>query len=77
MGSALSKPGCDGAAGASASSPLTHADRFPFGGDDHDLLVDFDAVLVSENSRKHDLCPVADCIHLQGCHRTSEHQLLR
>lgn len=44
----------------------TYADCLPFGGDDHDLLVDFDAILVPENTRKHDLRPIADGVHLQG-----------
>lgn len=46
--------------------PLTYADSFPFGGDDHDLLVDFNAVLISQHTWKHDLGPIADCVHLQG-----------
>lgn len=46
--------------------PLTHADSFPLGGDDHDLLIDLDAILVPEDPRQHDLCPIADRIHLKG-----------
>ena len=65
-GTPLSEPGCDGAGGTRAPSPLTHADGFPFGGDDHNLLIDFNAVLVSEDAREHDLRPVADGVHLQG-----------
>lgn len=46
--------------------PLTHADCLPFGGDDHDLLIDLNAVLVAQDTWEHDLCPVADGIHLAG-----------
>lgn len=49
--------------------PLTYADGFPFGGDDHDLLVDLNAVLISQHTRKHDLRPIADGVHLQGWHQ--------
>lgn len=49
-----------------AAAPRTHADGLPFGGDDHDLLVDLDAVLVPEDARQHDLRPVADGIDLRG-----------
>lgn len=72
LGPALSEPGCDGAEGTRESPRLTHADCFPLGGDDHNLLIDFDAILISENTWKHDFCPIADCIHLQRQHDMSE-----
>lgn len=53
---------------------LTCADGLALGRYDDDVLVDLDAVFVAEDPRKHDLCPVADGVHLQTDEkvRTSE-----
>lgn len=68
MGPAYNEPRFDGAEPIPeimrATPLLTHADSFPLGGNDHNLLVDLNAILISENTRKHDLGPIADCIHL-------------
>lgn len=65
-GEPVSEPGCSGAGGPRAPSPLTHADSFPFGGDDRHLLVDLDPVLVPEDAWEHDLRAIADGVHLRG-----------
>ena len=47
-------------------SKLSHtkSNTLPLGCDNHNLLVHFNAILISKDSWKHDLGSIADSIHL-------------